>query len=127
MSGVGFESGGLGAAHAIQKGLTYYPELSPVYHGDKVAFCLIVQLVMENGPKQEFEDVVNFMIAVDLPVCFEDLGVPDITDEMIQMIAKNSTHEWMTIHNMPFTVNENTVYLALKKADSLGRSYRKLK
>ena len=33
LSGVGFESGGIGAAHAIQKGLTHCPELHNTYHG----------------------------------------------------------------------------------------------
>jgi glycerol dehydrogenase len=123
MSGVGFESGGLGAAHAIQKGLTHCPDLHSVYHGEKVAFCLVAQLVMENAPWSEMYEVLRFLKAVGLPVDFAELGVPDIDDAMLEIIAEHSTLPGMTIHNMPFEVNKGTVFAALKAADMIGASY----
>ena len=50
LSSVGFESGGLAAAHGIQKGFTVIPQLHGQYHGNKVAFCTVTQLVMEQAP-----------------------------------------------------------------------------
>lgn len=35
LSGVGFESGGLAAAHAIHNGLTAIPDAHHYYHGEK--------------------------------------------------------------------------------------------
>lgn len=35
LSGVGFESGGLAAAHAIHNGMTAVPEAHSFYHGEK--------------------------------------------------------------------------------------------
>ena len=49
LSGLGFESSGLAAAHAVHNGLTAAPETHPFFHGEKVAFGLLVQLVLE-GP-----------------------------------------------------------------------------
>ena len=49
LSGLGFESGGLAGAHAIHNGLTAIPETHKMYHGEKVAFGTLVQLVLENG------------------------------------------------------------------------------
>ena len=49
LSGIGFESGGLAAAHAIHNGLTVLDETSEAYHGEKVAFGTIVQMVLENA------------------------------------------------------------------------------
>ena len=60
LSSVGFESGGLAAAHAIQKGFTFIPELHDLYHGCKVAFCTLAQLVMEDAPRTEVEEVLDF-------------------------------------------------------------------
>jgi glycerol dehydrogenase len=120
LSGVGFESGGLGAAHAIQKGLTHCPALHKVYHGRKVAFCLIVQLVMENAPKNELDDVIHFLKSVDLPTTFAALGIEDITDDALMLIAERSTLPGMTIHNMPFEVDKEAVYAALKAANAIG-------
>ena len=48
LSGIGFESSGLAAAHAIHNGLTVLNETHALLHGEKVAFGLICQLVLEN-------------------------------------------------------------------------------
>lgn len=37
LSGLGFESGGLAAAYAIDNGLTILPATHNYYHGEKVA------------------------------------------------------------------------------------------
>ncbi len=47
LSGVGFESGGLAAAHAIHNGMTAIPDAHHYYHGEKVAFGTLTQLVLE--------------------------------------------------------------------------------
>jgi len=46
LSGIGFESGGLAAAHAIHNGFTVMRECHNLYHGEKVAFGTLVQLVL---------------------------------------------------------------------------------
>ncbi len=55
LSGVGFESGGLAAAHAVHNGLTAIPDAHHYYHGEKVAFGTLTQLVLENAPIEEIE------------------------------------------------------------------------
>ena len=57
LSGVGFESGGLAAAHALYNGLTAIPDAHHYYHGEKVAFGTLTQLVLENAPVEEIETV----------------------------------------------------------------------
>ena len=56
LSGVGFESGGLAAAHAIHNGFTALPETHEMYHGEKVAFGTLVQLVLENRSAERSEE-----------------------------------------------------------------------
>ena len=50
LSGIGFESGGLAAAHAIHDGLTILPGTHHYFHGEKVAFGTLAQLALENAP-----------------------------------------------------------------------------
>src|SRR6185295_16779837 len=50
LSGIGFESSGLAAAHAIHNGLTTVPATHAYLHGEKVAFGLLTQLVLEGQP-----------------------------------------------------------------------------
>lgn len=121
LSGIGFESGGLAGAHAIHNGFTVLPECHNVYHGEKVAFGTITQLVMENAP--ELEEVILFCIEAGLPVTLNQLGITDVTEEKIRAVAKAAAAEGETIHNMPFEVTEDTVYSAIMAADSLGNYY----
>ncbi len=121
MSGVGFESGGLAAAHAIHNGLTVLPGGHGAMHGEKVAFGLLAQLVLENAPEEEINQVLHFCRQVGLPTTLEMLGLKDVCDEDLQKAAQASCAEGETIHNMPFTVSPQPVFSALKVADKLGR------
>lgn len=49
LSGLGFESSGLAAAHAVHNGLTAVAQTHPYLHGEKVAFGVITQLVLEGA------------------------------------------------------------------------------
>lgn len=124
LSGVGFESGGLAAAHAIQKGFTFIPQLHKLYHGDKVAFCTLVQLVMEDADPAEVNAVLDFCCAVGLPVCFADMGYPRPDRELLQKAAEKACAPNSTIHHMPFKVTPDMVFQALLATDSLGKSFR---
>ena len=48
-----------------------------MYHGEKVAFGVLVQLVLENSPLEEIEEVLEFSTSVGLPVTFAELGFED--------------------------------------------------
>jgi glycerol dehydrogenase len=124
LSGVGFESSGLAAAHAIHNGLTVIKECHHLYHGEKVAFGTLVQLVLENSPMDEIETVINFCKQVGLPITLADLGIEKIDNSMIMKAAETSCAEGETIHNMPFDVTKEDVYAAILSADKIGRMYK---
>ena len=60
LSGVGFESSGLAAAHAVHNGLTTAPATHAYLHGEKVAFGLMTQLVLEGKPLRGDGSSVEF-------------------------------------------------------------------
>lgn len=120
LSGLGFESGGLAAAHAIHDGLTVLEETHKYFHGEKVAFGTICQLILENAPDDEINTVIGFCLEVGLPVCLEDIGVHDIGDRIKEVAAKACIPD-ESIHFMPFPVNEEMVAAAILAADKLGR------
>lgn len=124
LSGMGFESGGLAGAHAIHNGLTVLPQCHHMYHGEKVAFGTIVQLVLEDAIDDLYE-VVEFCIAVGLPVTLEQLGITEIKPEEIMEVAKTSVSEDDTLHNMPFPVTAESVYSAILTADAIGKDMLK--
>ncbi|NCB41620.1 MAG: glycerol dehydrogenase [Clostridia bacterium] len=123
LSGLGFESCGLAAAHAIHNGLTVLEECHSMYHGEKVAFGTITQLILENADKAELEQVIRFCIALGLPVSLSELGIKKITKEKMMAVATTACKDGETIYNMPMEINPDIVYAAILAADSIGRYY----
>lgn len=124
LSGIGFESAGLAAAHAIHNGLTVLEECHHLYHGEKVAFGTIAQLVLENSPAEELEEVIEFCMSVGLPITLEDLGVKEIEPKKIMEVAKATCAEGETIYNMPFDIDADKVYAAILGADAIGKYFK---
>lgn len=121
LSGLGFESSGLAAAHAVHDGFTVLEETHHYMHGEKVSFGTIVHLVLENAPQEELNKVINYCKSVGLPTCLKDLGIVAVTKEKIIAVAKAACAEGETIHNMPFPVTPELVYAAIITADRLGQ------
>jgi glycerol dehydrogenase len=121
LSGIGFESGGLGAAHSIHNGLTVLEEVHKLYHGEKVAFGVLVHLVLEDAPENEVNQIISFCKSIGLPTCLKDLGIKDVTDQKIKAVSEAACAKGESIHNMPFPVTPKDVFNAIKKADILGK------
>ena len=123
LSGVGFESGGLAAAHAIHNGLTAIPDAHHYYHGEKVAFGTLTQLVLENAPVEEIETVAALCHSVGLPITLAQLDIKENIPAKMRLIAEASCAEGETIHNMPGGVSPDQVYAALLVADQYGQRF----
>lgn len=124
LSGLGFESSGLAAAHAIHNGLTAAEETHPYYHGEKVAFGALVQVVMEGKPRSLIEEVLAFSSEVGLPVTLAEIGLGGTDRETLGRIAARATAQGETIHNEPFEVTSEMVADAILAADATGRAWR---
>lgn len=123
LSGIGFESGGLAGAHAIHNGLTAIPETHELYHGEKVAFGTLVQLVLEGADQDEIQEVLGFCQEAELPTTLADLGIKEVKEEQIMEVARLACSPDDTLGNMPFEVTPEDVYAAIIAADALGRYY----
>lgn len=122
LSGVGFESSGLAAAHAIHNGLTVIEETHDLLHGEKVAFGTICQMVLENDELDEIQEIVDFCRALGLPTNFKDMGMENVSDEKLMEAAELACAEGDTMENMPFDVTPGDVVAAMKTADKLSQS-----
>ncbi len=120
LSGVGFESSGLAAAHAVHNGMTVLEETHKLLHGEKVAFGTLTQLVLENRPAAEIEEIIRFCKKIGLPTTFHDLGIEEIADEKLMKAAAESCAEGDTMCNMPFEVTPQDVFAAMKTADRIA-------
>ena len=123
LSGIGFESAGLAAAHAIHNGFTAIPATHELYHGEKVAFGTLVQLVLEDAPMEELAEVLEFCATVGLPTTLHELGIGEEDMDKLHEVAELAAAETETIHNMPFPVTADSVYAAIIAADAIGHSF----
>ncbi|UNA37198.1 glycerol dehydrogenase [Klebsiella variicola subsp. variicola] len=120
LSGLGFESGGLAAAHAIHNGLTVLPETHTYWHGEKVAFGTLAMLMLTDREPELIDNVYNFCESVGLPTTLAQIGLGNVTDEQLLAVAKASCQEGETMHNEPYAVTPERILAALRAADAYG-------
>jgi len=113
LSGLGFESGGLAAAHAIHNGLTAVPQTHGLAHGQKVNIGSVTQLVLEGAPTSDIRDFIEFTTRVGLPNTLTEVGLRADDHDSLKKVADAATVAGETIHSMPFEVNSEDVASAL--------------
>src|SRR4030067_1906236 len=106
LSGLGFESGGLAAAHAVHAGFTLIQEMNQSLHGEKVAFGILVQLILENRELDFIKDLIRFYKRIGLPNSLKELGLKEFRLEQIERAANRICQEGSYIYNMPFKVDK---------------------
>jgi glycerol dehydrogenase len=125
LSGLGFESSGLAAAHAIHNGLTTADDTHSYMHGEKVAFGVIAQLMLESQPEAAVDEVLAFSTSVGLPVTFAGIGLDTPGAEVLDRIARRATAPGETIHNEPFAVTPELAIEALRAANAAGERFQR--
>lgn len=88
LSGLGFESTGLGMCHAVANAFTLLPECHGKYHGEKVAYGCLVELEMYD-PLGIKEKTYDFFKSVGLPVSLKDMNLPSPTTDQIMFLAND--------------------------------------
>ncbi|UQZ90093.1 glycerol dehydrogenase [Deltaproteobacteria bacterium Smac51] len=123
LSGLGFENTGCAGAHAVHTGFHEIESAAGAYHGEIVAFGVLFQLMLENAPAVEVEEVLQFMYQVGLPMTMTDLNV-EPTEENFQKIAGRILDGNSGVEAEPFLVTRDLVLGALKTADAMGRRFK---
>jgi len=121
LSGLGFESGGLAAAHAIHNGLTALPQSHGAWHGEKVAIGVQGLMFLADKKPEMIDTVYDFCLSVGLPVTLADIGLGEVSDAELLIAATAACAPGETIHNEPAEVSPKRVLAALKVADAEGR------
>ncbi len=127
LSGLGFESGGCSTAHMVANCLPSYPECHGLMHGHEVGFGLITQLCLDDDmPVERRNRIVDFEIAVGLPVTFADLGLPGVARERLARIGEICAGPGSLCENHPFTVTADDIVNAMIAADALGEARKRV-
>jgi glycerol dehydrogenase len=125
LSGLGFESGGLAAAHAIHNGLTAVGATHGLAHGQKVNIGSVSQLVLEGAPTSEIRDFVEFTTRVGLPNTLTEVGLRADDADALKTVADAATAAGETIHAMPFAVRSADVVSVLASIERFATRVRR--
>ena len=118
LSGVGFESGGLAAAHAIHNGFTALTgDIHHLTHGEKVAYGTLTQLFLENRPKEELEKYIRFYQKIGMPTTLAEMYLENASYDDLLKVGKQATIEGETIHQMPFKISASDIAGAILAVD----------
>jgi glycerol dehydrogenase len=125
LSGIGFESSGLAAAHSIHNGLTALDETHAYYHGEKVAFGVLAGLHLTDAPPSEMETVYAFCEEVGLPTTFAGIGIARVgKDKLMKVAIKTCEQEF--IHHEAGEITPENVLHAMIVADAMGTLRKKI-
>ncbi len=121
LSGLGFESGGLAAAHSLHNGLTVLAPTHGYYHGEKVAIGVLASLFLTDRPNALIDEVYGFCESVGLPTTLADIGLSAVSRDDLRRVADRACAEGEFIHHEPVDVTPDSVVAALLAADGEGR------
>lgn len=112
LSCLGFENTGLSLAHSINNHLSFFPETNKFMHGEKVAFGLIVQLILEESIY--YNEVYELCKNLKLPVNFEELEVINISKEELKKFCEILVEDVQVKSTFPSVTAEKLI-LVLEK------------
>ena len=124
LSGIGFESVGLACAHDVGNFLSNFPECHAkgLMHGHKVGFGILTQLCLDDEMDAARKlEILDMLIALDLPVTLEELGLGEITEDRLKKIGDACSGEGCLSASHPFPVTSASIVSAILSADALGR------
>jgi glycerol dehydrogenase len=122
LSGIGFESSGLAAAHSIHNGLTALDETHAYYHGEKVAFGVLAGLYLTDALPDEIETVYAFCEEIGLPTTLADLGIITSDREKLMKVAIKACAPPEGIHHEAGNITPEMVFNAMLVADAMGKA-----
>ena len=127
LSGLGFESGGCSTSHMVANCLPSFPECHGLMHGHEVGFGIVTQMCLDDDMAVErMHRIVDFEIAVGLPVTFADIGLPGVARERLARIGEICAGPGSLCENHPFPVCADDIVNAMIAADALGEERKRL-
>lgn len=117
VGGFGDYYGRVAGAHSIHNGLTILEETHHALHGDKVAYGILVQLVLEEK-WDEIDRLIPIYREWGLPISISEIGVQNLTQDMIIAVAQKAIIPEESIHVMPIEITVEKVVAAITELES---------
>ncbi|WP_078547828.1 iron-containing alcohol dehydrogenase family protein [Litchfieldia alkalitelluris] len=108
VGGFGDKYGRISGAHAVHNGLTTVSETHHLLHGEKVAYGILIQLVLEEN-WQEINELLPFYRSLELPYQLEHLDLHMASREKLITVARSTVLPHESIHLIGLKLNEESI------------------
>ena len=123
LSGLGFENGGLAAAHAIHNGFTSLSgDIHHLSHGEKVAYGTLVQLVLENSPDETLNRYIEFYKNIGMPTTLKEMHLEDTSFEDLVKVGKLATDPEDTFANLSDRITPEEIANAILAVSEISEA-----
>ncbi len=122
VGGFGDRYGRVAGAHAVHNGLTVLEETHHALHGEKIAYGILIQLILEDK-WDELASILRFYRELALPVSLEDLGVQEVTEEKIIAVAEKTVVPEESIHVLPGEMTAAIVSEAIRNLEKYIKAH----
>lgn len=123
LSGLGFENGGLAAAHAIHNGFTaLHGDIHHLTHGEKVAYGTLAHMVLEQREDDEIAEYIHFYRSINMPTTLEELHLEGVTREELIKVGELANSADDTLKNLRSDFTAEEVADAIFAVDALSRA-----
>lgn len=118
MSGLGFENGGLGLAHAMTRGLILAPRTCRHAHGEHVAYGMLVQLALDadNATLREERDFVR---SVGLPTMLAAFDPAPVSVDDFRFLAVKAMTAEQHVLNYVRPLDADRIAIAMMRLERL--------
>lgn len=117
VGGFGDDYGRTSGAHSIHDALTMLPSSHEHLHGNKVAYSILVQLVIEEK-SDEIQQLLPFYEKLQLPTSLKAMNMI-LSEEEYRNVAARAARPDENIHFIGRTITPEIVYQAMKQLEEL--------
>lgn len=107
-------------AHTLHDSLTHILDTRETLHGEKVAFGLIVQFILEGRDEEEVKKLIKRLNILQIPITLVQLGIKDDIDNKVLNIIDNINFTTEQKNDLIFKVDGGLIKEAIIKADEFG-------
>ncbi len=113
-----------GFAHPFYYATTRLPHTRFRLHGEKVAFGLLVQFVLENQSDKEFEKRLLLFDSYHMVFSLKDLGISEQKEEDVRKIAEIMLRETPAVSNRGYGLKTEDIMEGILSADRKVEKYQ---
>lgn len=107
-------------AHSIHNSLTYLPETAGTLHGEKVAFGLLAQVILQGSTEPDIRRLALWLHQLGLPVTLKQLGIHRAPSAAAAEIASRVQIPEQAAAGLSFGVHPSLIAQAIEQADQWG-------